>query len=36
MAWRQIDDKQLSEQMLTQFPGAYMWHQGVIGNIRGI
>ena len=26
MAWRRIDDKPLSESMLTWFTDAYMWH----------
>ena len=26
MAWFRTGDKQLSEQMLTQFTNAYMWH----------
>ena len=30
MAWRQIGDKPLPEQMMTQFTDAYMQHQGVM------
>ena len=26
IAWRRLDDKPLSETMLTQFTDAYMWH----------
>ena len=32
IAWRRPGDKTLSEPMLTQFPDAYMRHQGDIRN----
>ena len=28
MAWRQMDDKLLFEQMMTRLTEAYMWHLG--------
>ena len=33
MAWRRPGDKPLSEQMLTRFTEAYMWHLGGGGGV---
>ena len=36
MAWCQRGDKPLSEPMMTQFRGAYMWHQREMSHHEGM